>query len=141
MESPTYLIDTNILSGILRKDADTVGRFFQAAIANTRLVLCPVVYYELRRGLMKKGASRQLEGFETLARRLEWIDLARADWERASELWAQRQITGRPMADADLLIAVQAERLGAILVTDNEKDFEGLGLRIENWRRRSSNHA
>lgn len=52
-----------------------------------------------------------------------------------AELWAERQRTGRPIADADLLIAVQAERLRAILVTDNEKDFEGLGLRIDNWRK------
>jgi len=30
---------------------------------------------------------------------------------------------------------VQAKRLGAILVTDNERDFDGLEVQVENWRK------
>jgi predicted nucleic acid-binding protein len=49
-------------------------------------------------------------------------------------LWAERAKAGRPIEDADLLIAVQAKRLRAILVTDNEKDFDGFDVMVENWR-------
>lgn len=43
---------------------------------------------------------------------------------------------GDPIPDADLLIAAQALRLNAVLVTNNERHFSpfaALGLRIEDW--------
>lgn len=63
----------------------------------------------------------------------EWQDYRRDDWALAAELWAQRRALGRPIADADLLIAVFARNRDAVLVTDNEKDFVDLGVKVENW--------
>ncbi|MBI5301450.1 MAG: hypothetical protein HY868_04880 [Chloroflexi bacterium] len=63
-----------------------------------------------------------------------WHEVEPQDWARAAQLWSQRELDGRPIADADVLIAAQVKRLGAILVTDNEKDFDDLGLQVENWK-------
>jgi tRNA(fMet)-specific endonuclease VapC len=130
----TYLLDTNIISLLLRRDPIIERRIEEAFAANESIVLSPVVLYEIRRGLLKRDSKKQMGFFERLIPRLAWRDSERVDWELAAHLWAEREKMGRPIEDADLLIAAQAKRLGAILVTDNEKDFEGLGVTLENWR-------
>ena len=98
-----------------------------------RVLGCPIVWYEIRRGLLARDAHRQMEQFEKMFVTFEWQDFTPADWSLASDLWAQRRTQGRPISDADLLIAVFARSRNAVLATDNEKDFEGLGVTIENW--------
>ena len=49
-----------------------------------------------------------------------------------AELVTQRERSGRPIAMADAQIAAICLAHGASLVTRNEKDFEGLGLRVIN---------
>jgi tRNA(fMet)-specific endonuclease VapC len=96
-------------------------------------MLSPVVYYEIQRGLLRRDARKQLRFFEQLVEALRWDDLQHADWRQAAQLWADEIASGRPPQDADILIAAQAHRLKAILVTANEDHFNHLGLRIENW--------
>ncbi len=132
----TCLLDTNILSAIIRKET-RVEKYFREAIANdTGLLLSLVVFYEIKRGLLKRDAKKQLSAFEHLANQLAWCDVVPADWEQAARWWAERLRAGKPIEDADLLIAAQAKRLRATLITDNEKDFAGLPIEIENWRRK-----
>lgn len=92
-----------------------------------------MVWHEIRRGLLAKDAKLQMRLFEILFDQFEWQDYQRDDWTRAAELWVKRRKQGAPISDADLLIAVFALNRNAILVTNNEKDFIGLGVSIENW--------
>ena len=131
----TYLLDTNVISLILRRDRVVERKTEQVLAANALVVLSPVVFYEIERGLLKRDAKKQKEFFENLISKFEWHDIDRIDWEEAAQLWMERENLGRPIDDANLLIAVQAKRSGAILVTDNEKDFDGLGVKVENWRK------
>jgi tRNA(fMet)-specific endonuclease VapC len=131
-----YLLDTNIISSLLRRERFVEQRIEKALAANATIVLSPVAFYETKRGLLKRDAKKHMAFFERLIPKLAWCDIERADWEEAARLWAEREKSGAPIEDADLLIAVLAKRLGAILVTDNEKDFEYLGVRVENWRRK-----
>jgi len=71
--------------------------------------------------------------FDRLMKTLVWDDVQRVDWLTAAELWANETALGRPPQDADLLIAAQAHRLKAIVVTANEDHFASLGVKIENW--------
>ncbi len=132
----TYLLDTNILSAIIRREELAEQRFRQAIANDNVLLLSAVVFYEVKRGLLKRDARKQMATFERLANQFAGCDTVQADWELAARWWAERAKAGKPIDDADLLIAVQAKRLGAILVTDNAKDFEGLGVKIESWRRK-----
>ncbi len=131
----TYLLDTNILSAIIRKEAAVERRFRQAVDDDDVLLLSMVVFYEVKRGLLKRDAKKQMVTLENLASQFAWCDTVLADWETAARMWAEREQRGRPIADADVLIAAQAQRLKAILVTDNEKDFDMLDVSIENWRK------
>ena len=129
-----YLLDTNILSAIIRREATAERRFRQAVDDDDVLLLSMVVFYEVKRGLLKRDAKKQMVTLENLTSQFAWCDAVLADWETAARMWAEREQRGRPIADADVLIAAQAHRLKAVLVTDNEKDFDGLGVVIENWR-------
>jgi len=95
---------------------------------------CPIVWYEARRGLLANDSKGQMQRLIILFGEFDWEDYSRADWELAAQLWAQRKVSGRPIHDADLLIAVFAMNRNAVLVTDNEKDFDGLGVTVENWK-------
>ena len=132
----TYLLDTNILSAIIRKEAFAEQRFRQAVADDDVLLLSIVVFYQVKRGLLKRDATKQMAPFEHLVNQFAWCDVIQEDWEHAAQMWFERSKMGRPVEDADLLIAAQAKRLGAILVTDNEKDFTDLGVQVENWRRK-----
>lgn len=131
----SYILDTNIISRILAKNPEVERHLEEVVAGNATIVLCPVVFYEIRRGLLKRDAARKLEGFQILAQHFRWDEIGREDWHTAAELWAESERQGAPRDDADILIASHALRLGAILVTDNEDHFRHIGVPTENWCR------
>jgi tRNA(fMet)-specific endonuclease VapC len=131
-----YVLDTNIISALLQKNRTTARFVEQALLANAELLMCPVVFYEIYRGLLHRDARKQKGFFLQLTDRLSWEDLTREDWEQAAEVWAKLRSAGRAIgSDADLLIGIFALRRNAVLVTDNIDDFAPLGVPVENWRR------
>ena len=129
----SYVLDTNIISLILREHPAVTARMNAISMGNIVLG-CPMVWHEVRRGLLARDAKAQMALFENLFATFQWQDYTRDDWSLAAEWWAQRRAAGQPIADADLLIAVFAHNRNAALVTDNEKDFADLGVNVENWR-------
>ncbi len=130
------LLDTNIIGYLLRGDLPVHYRLAAARADGIRVVLSAPVEYEVRRGLMRRNAHRQLERFEELLVLLEYAPFERSVWLRAAELWVHSRDRGEPIADADLLIAAHALELDATLVTNNVahyRVFEAQGLRIDNW--------
>lgn len=101
--------------------------------SGTDFLVSPVVYYEIRRGLLKVGALRELNQLEGFITKLTWIEVTRGDWEEAASLWAMVHRAGRPRADADLLIAAQANRRGAIVATGNVRHFKDIASKSEKW--------
>ncbi|MBM3500624.1 MAG: type II toxin-antitoxin system VapC family toxin [Armatimonadetes bacterium] len=132
----TYLLDTSTVSLLLRgeRNPEVIERHAEAEAAGAEFVLCPVVAYEVRRGLAHREAHRQRADFGAIEQAWAWDDLQWEDWHKAAELWARQAAVDAPRADADLLIAAHALRLGAVVVTDNVRHFEGLGVQVESWR-------
>lgn len=131
----TYVLDTNIISLILRKEATVAARLEEVQSTRHRMFGCPAVWYEVRRGLLYRDSKAQMSHFFLLFDRFEWQDYTVDDWRLAAEIWANLRANGRQIADADLLIAVFALNRNAILVTDNEADFAGISVTIENWKK------
>lgn len=129
-----YVLDTNIVSFIIGKDSIVKARFNQINVGDNLILACPMVWYEIRRGLLSRHATAKMVRAQQLFSRLRRDEFRFEDWSLAAELWAQRRAVGRPISDADLLIAVFAINRNAILVTDNTKDFSGLDVHLENWR-------
>lgn len=135
MATRRYVLDANILSAYVKKEA-TVGHHVKSALQNNaEFLLCPVVFYEIYRGFLHKDAQKQLRFFLQITANFTWDDFNRQDWEHAAQLWANMRRSGHPPAETDLLIGAYALRRGAIVVTDNIKHFFPLGAMVENWRR------
>lgn len=130
-----YLLDTNIFAAILRRNQEVIQQTTQALADGNEFLLCPVVFYEVYRGLLYRDAGRRLSFFLDYTREFMWQDFTRADWQRAARLWAALRQQGQPIADADLLIGAFAAERQAVVVTANEKHFEPLGVMTENWLR------
>lgn len=128
------VLDADTITYILQRRPGIVARLAAAARENDEVYLCPVVYYQIRRGLLVKQAQRQLLEFEALAQRLTWVDLPRPVWADAAQLWARVRAQGRPHDDdADLLIAAYARWLQATVVTNNTRDFAALDVPCATW--------
>lgn len=129
-----YVLDTNVFAAILRSEPTTIQRVASTLAAGGEFLLCPVVFYEVYRGLLHRDAKKQLSFFLSYITTLIHSDFVSADWERAARLWADLRRKGQQVDDTDLLIGVYAIKRQAVIVTDNEKDFAPLGVTVENWR-------
>ena len=132
----SYLIDTNVLSELRRKQPNpAVVAWVQARPAST-LYLSVLTLGELRKGIatLGEGAKQQalndwleVELPQFFTGRVLQIDTAVAD--RWGSLMAQ---AGRPMPAIDSLLAATALVHGLQMVTRNQKDFDYPGLQTIN---------
>lgn len=99
-----------------------------------QFIACPIVWYETKRGLLYKDAKKQLKQFERLFSEFEWSDFSTEDWNLSAQLWRDRHKAGRPMKDDhDLFIAAFTRNRNAVLVTNNAKDYELMGVTVVDW--------
>ena len=131
-----YLLDTNIISLLLRRDANADARYRSELWNQSEFLLSALVEYETRRGLRWRNAVTLERKYDVLVSGFRYLALERATWEQAADLWVASRQNARPLPDADLLIAAHAIETGAVLVTNNQKHFKPfvpLGLQIEDW--------
>jgi tRNA(fMet)-specific endonuclease VapC len=133
----TYLLDTNACIALINGTEAGVRRRFQRAVARDSVVLLSsIVAFELWYGVAKsqrKDSNRQrLEAF--FAGPLEWTLFDEDDAHAAGTVRAELEAAGTPIGAYDVLLAGQARRRGAILVTSNAKEFVRVaGLKWEDW--------
>lgn len=133
----TYLLDTNACIALINGTPRDVRRRFQRAIAKeATLLVSSVVAFELWYGAAKserkEANTLRLEAF--LAGPLEWTPFDEEDARAAGIVRAELEIAGKPIGAYDVLIAGQARRRGATLVTSNVREFDRVtGLKWEDW--------
>lgn len=130
-----YLLDTNVVTQILKRNTRVAERYRHALERGEQICLSAVVYYEVKRGLLHVGATKQLHQLDEDFRNvLQWAAVSDATWDRAAHLWAECRRQGKPHDDdGDLLIAAQAHLSGAVVVTRNTRDFIDFQIGVENW--------
>jgi tRNA(fMet)-specific endonuclease VapC len=132
-----FCLDTNVVIGCLNGRAPKVlARLSDEIVAGTGIVLPTLVWFELRYGAAKSDAPvrnrQRLDDF--LSNRIELIDYEIGDAEQAAEIRAHLERLGTPIGPYDTLIAAQALRQDATLVTANGREFQRVpGLKIEDW--------
>ncbi|MBP0573300.1 PIN domain-containing protein [Mycobacterium tuberculosis] len=130
-----YLLDTNILSAVIRPAPPTSLLDWMAAQADDDLFIASLTVAEIRRGLLELPQGRKREALEVwfagpegpqalfAGRILAFDDGAALVWAR---LMAEGKAAGRPRSALDMIIAAVAEANGCVVVTDNERDFHGV---------------
>ena len=130
-----YLLDTNIVSDLIRNPQGGAAGML-AKVGETDVATSIVVAAELRFGAIRKGSQRLTMQLDAVLRLLPVLALDGDVDIRYGIIRTDLERRGIPIGGNDMLIAAHALSLGAILVTDNVREFERVGdLRIENWLR------
>ena len=128
-----YMLDTNILSDLIRNPAGNIARRI-AEIGEETVGTSVVVACELRFGARKKNSKQLLDRVEELLAVLEILPLDAGVDRHYAEIRASLEARGTPIGPNDLLIAAHALALGLTLVTANTAEFSSVhGLPVENW--------
>jgi tRNA(fMet)-specific endonuclease VapC len=133
----TAALDTNIISFWIKGLYEIEAGITKALLNGDIIVIPPVTYYEVLRGLYADNAQRKLELFRTLCEQFGVKEMDTKTWEEAARLYAESKRSARSMGDNDLLQAAFCLRHHYTLVTNNTKHFEGIAnLNILDWVKR-----
>lgn len=130
----SYLVDTNVLSELRRRDPDAnVVRWLEGRPATT-LYLSVLTLGELRKGIEPLPESARKR------RLLDWLEVELPRFfagrvlpidERIADRWGYVVAqAGRPLPAIDSLLAATALTHGLTLVTRNLRDFRYPGLAV-----------
>ena len=130
-----YLLDTNIVSDLIRDPGGRVARRI-GDVGESLVCTSIIVAAELRYGATRKASARLTAQLEAVLGAIEVLPLeARVD-AAYGVIRAGLEKKGQPIGANDLLIAAHASALGLTVVTDNEREFLRVdNLRVENWLR------
>jgi len=132
-----YLLDTNIISNIMKRQPSPALTAWMSERTDQDLFIASLTVAEIRRGILEKPAGKRRdqldawfvgpEGPQSLfaGRVLPFDEKAGLVWAR---LMAEGKSKGRPRSALDTIIAAVAEVNECAVVTDNEKDFVGIKI-------------
>ena len=130
-----FLLDTNIISNVAKPTPSEALLAWMAEQPDQELYIASLTVAEIRRGVLEERAGKrrtQLEAWFSGPEGPQALFAGRVlpfD-ENAALIWAKLMVDGkargRPRSPLDTIIAAIAVANGCIVVTDNEKDFEGV---------------
>jgi len=131
------MLDTNICSFIMREQPEAVReRLGQAVLRGNRIVVSAITYQEMRFGATgPKASPRHVQLVDEFCTRLDAV----LPWDRAAvdattDIRVALRLAGTPIGPNDTAIAGHAIAAGAVLVTNNTREFERVpGLILEDW--------
>lgn len=132
-----YLLDTNILSNVTKPVPSEALLAWMADQNDTDLFIASLTVAEIRRGILEKPAGKKREQLEAWFSGAEgpqalFVDRILPFDEKAGLVWARLmadgKIKGRPRNALDTIIAAIAQANDCVVVTGNERDFEGIDV-------------
>ena len=128
------MLDTNVVSDLVRKPNGNVASRVIALEQGT-FGISIVVAAELHYGAARSGSSRLRQQLATVLSAIETVPLDEPADQHYGLIRSELERIGRPIGQNDLLIAAHARALGAILVTNNTREFGRVpDLEVEDWR-------
>lgn len=126
-----FLIDSNILSYIIRGNVEVKDKFNQYY---DQIKLCSIVQAELLYGAQKIKSTNLVEKYNIIFETFEVLGFGSKEAIMFADLKAKLSNEGRIVEDVDLMIATIALVNNLTLVTNNTKHFDRIDtLKLENW--------
>jgi len=131
--SHRYLLDTNILSDLVRQPQGTVATRITAAGEKT-VCTSIIVAAELRFGAVKSGSRKLLDRIDLILSALEILPLEAPADRHYADIRHHLAHKGNLIGPNDMLIAAHALSAGLTVVTANTGEFSRVpSLSVENW--------
>lgn len=132
-----FLLDTNIISNVVKLQPSEALLAWWAQQRDEDLFISALTIAEIRRGILEKPRGKKRDALDAwfsgpegpqelfAGRILPFDDKAGLIWGR---LMADGKAAGRTRSALDMIIAAVAGANDCVIVTDNEKDFDGLEI-------------
>ena len=129
-----YLLDTNIISNFTKPAPSEALIAWMAEQSDEDLFVASLTIGEIRKGVLEKPAGKRRDALDLwfsgpqgppalfAGRVLPFDEKAALLWAR---LMADAKVKGSPRSALDAIVAAIAEANNCVVVTDNERDFEG----------------
>jgi tRNA(fMet)-specific endonuclease VapC len=130
-------LDTNAIIAVLNSSNSPVRMRIDAAIGSGgTLAMSSIVVFELWYGAVKSARpERNVQRItDFLAGPIEVLPFEFGDAQEAGDIRAALERVGTPIGPYDVLVAAQARRRDALLVTANGREFSRVPrLKFEDW--------
>jgi len=131
--TPRYLLDTNILSELVRHPQGAIAQAI-TRVGENAVCTSIIVASELRFGAAKRNAPRLAAQVEAILTAIEVRPFETPADHEYARLRLHLEQAGTPIGPNDMLIAAHALAIESILVTANKGEFSRVpGLTVENW--------
>ena len=136
MTGQLFMLDTDTCIFLMRGESPALAAKVQS-VPLQQQVMSAVTFAELTYGVQASAAAKRKQNQSVLDSLV--LHLAVLDWpqdaaKHYAEIRTDLKKRGAQLGAADLMIAAHARAMGAIVVTNNVKDFERVkGLEVENW--------
>ena len=136
MTAQLFMLDTDTCIFLMRGESQTLADKVQS-VPLQQQVMSAVTFAELTYGVQASAAATRKHNqavLDSLALHLAVLDWPQDAAKHYAEIRADLKKRGAQLGAADLMIAAHARAMGAVIVTNNVKDFGRVrGLLVENW--------
>ncbi len=130
------MLDTDTCIFLMRGQSPALASKVQS-VPLQQQVMSAMTFAELTYGVQASAAAKRKQNqavLDSFALYLAVLDWPQDAAKHYAEIRADLKKRGAQLGSADLMIAAHARAMGAILVTNNVKDFGRIkGLEVENW--------
>ncbi|MGF1455631.1 MAG: type II toxin-antitoxin system VapC family toxin [Alphaproteobacteria bacterium] len=132
-----FCLDTNIAIAIIDRQSEPLRARLKSELSRRTAVQIPsIVVFELHYGAAKSQhwskSQAKLQAF--LDQHVSIIPFTDEDAAEAGQIRADLDKAGTPIGPYDLLIAAQARRRAATVVTINRREFDRIpSLKVTDW--------
>lgn len=128
-----YLLDTNILSDLVRRPQGSVANKIQT-VGETSICTSIIVAAELRFGAAKSGSTQLTDRVDIILSALEILPFEPPADRHYADIRQQLTRRGEIIGPNDLLIAAHARSQNLTVITANTREFLRVPeLGVENW--------
>ena len=129
-----FILDSNMVSFYLRQNPKVIQKVHASILANDEVLISPIAYYEVKRGLLAINAEKRLNEFSVLCDTLGVGQLDNSILDLCSLIYCETRAKKWNLDDADILTAAYCKINNYTLVSNNIKHFEIIsGLHYCDW--------
>jgi tRNA(fMet)-specific endonuclease VapC len=127
-----FMLDTDISSYIIRRRPEPLVEHFERHA--DAICVSVITAAELRFGVEKSKSAKLAGLVENYLERLSILDWTSTVTPHYARIRAALERLGKPIGNADLMIAAHAVSEGATVVTNNVRHFANVpGLKVQEW--------